>query len=62
MMRASSCRAIYDTKIFESDPFAKLDQAGVGQLMEMAVKRGRSINVRSSSAVSAASTAAIPVP
>ncbi|MCH4157145.1 MAG: pyruvate, phosphate dikinase [Acidaminococcaceae bacterium] len=37
-------QSYYDTKIFESDPFAKLDQAGVGQLMEMAVKRGRSIN------------------
>lgn len=34
----------YETKIFESDPFAKLDQDGVGQLMEMAVTRGRSIN------------------
>lgn len=34
----------YETKIFESDPFAKLDQNGVGQLMEMAVTRGRSIN------------------
>ena len=37
-------QSYYDTKIFESDPFAKLDQAGVGQLMEMAVTRGRSIN------------------
>jgi pyruvate,orthophosphate dikinase len=34
----------YDNKIFESDPFAKLDQAGVGQLMAMAVKRGRQVN------------------
>ena len=32
--------AYYDKKIFESDPFAKLDQVGVGQLMEMAVKNG----------------------
>src|SRR5699024_8357904 len=30
--------AYYDTKIFESDPFVKLDQSGVGQLMEMAVE------------------------
>ena len=33
--------AYYDKKIFESDPFAKLDQFGVGQLMEMAVKNGK---------------------
>jgi pyruvate,orthophosphate dikinase len=36
--------AYYDSKIYESDPFAKLDQEGVGQLMEMAVKKGRSVN------------------
>jgi pyruvate,orthophosphate dikinase len=34
----------YDNRIYEFDPFAKLDQDGVGQLMEMAVKKGRSIN------------------
>lgn len=34
--------AYYDTKIFESDPFAKLDQTGVGKLMEMAIKLGKS--------------------
>ena len=33
--------AYSDKKIFESDPFAKLDQVGVGQLMEMAVKNGK---------------------
>jgi len=33
----------YDKKIFENDPFAKLDQAGVGKLMEMAVKLGKSV-------------------
>ncbi len=33
--------AYYDRKIFENDPFAKLDQNGVGKLMEMAVKFGR---------------------
>ncbi len=33
----------YDTKIFENDPFAKLDQVGVGKLMEMAVKLGREV-------------------
>ena len=32
----------YDTKIFESDPFAKLDQTGVGQLVKMAAEKGRS--------------------
>jgi len=32
----------YDKKIFESDPFAKLDQNGVGKLVEMATKLGRS--------------------
>jgi pyruvate,orthophosphate dikinase len=31
----------YDAKIFESDPFAKLDQTGVGKLMDMAVKLGK---------------------
>ncbi len=31
----------YDKKIFESDPFAKLDQTGVGQLVEMAARKGR---------------------
>ena len=31
----------YQNKIYESDPFAKLDQAGVGQLVEMAVEKGR---------------------
>ena len=33
----------YDTKIYENDPFAKLDQAGVGKLMEMAVKLGKQV-------------------
>ena len=33
--------AYYDAKIFENDPFAKLDQTGVGQLMELAVKNGK---------------------
>ncbi len=32
----------YKTKIYESDPFAKLDQKGVGQLVKMAVEKGRS--------------------
>lgn len=35
--------AYYDTKIFENDPFAKLDQTGVGKLMEMAIKLGKSV-------------------
>ena len=33
--------AYYDTKIYESDPFARLDQNGVGKLMKMAVKLGK---------------------
>ena len=35
--------AYYDAKIFENDPFAKLDQTGVGMLMEMAVEKGRKV-------------------
>ena len=35
--------AYYDTKIFENDPFAKLDQDGVGKLMEMAIKLGKGV-------------------
>ena len=34
--------AYYDTKIYESDPFAKLDQTGVGKLVKMAVELGKS--------------------
>ena len=34
----------YDTKIFEFDPFAKLDQHGVGKLMDMAIRLGRPAN------------------
>ncbi len=36
--------AYYDTKIFENDPFAKLDQTGVGKLMQMAIKLGKPVN------------------
>ena len=36
--------AYYDTKIFENDPFARLDQSGVGKLMEMAIKLGKPVN------------------
>ena len=36
--------AYYDKKIYENDPFAKLDQTGVGKLVEMAAKLGRSAN------------------
>ena len=35
--------AYYDKKIFENDPFAKLDQTGVGKLMEMAVAGGKKV-------------------
>ncbi len=38
--------AYYDKKIFENDPFAKLDQAGVGKLMEMAIKLGKPVNAK----------------
>ena len=34
-------RAYYDNKIYESDPFAKVDQVGVGKLVKMAAKAGR---------------------
>ena len=34
----------YDNKIFESDPFAKLDQVGVGKLMKMAIELGKPAN------------------
>ena len=36
--------AYYDTKIFENDPFARLDQSGVGKLMEMAIILGKKEN------------------
>ena len=36
--------AYYDAKIYENDPFAKLDQTGVGKLMEMAIKLGKASN------------------
>ncbi len=35
--------AYYDAKIFENDPFARLDQVGVGKLMEMAVTMGKKV-------------------
>ena len=38
--------AYYETKIFENDPFAKLDQTGVGKLMNMACKEGRANNAK----------------
>ena len=36
--------AYYDVKIFENDPFAKLDQTGVGKLMQMAITLGKPVN------------------
>ncbi|SDY15328.1 pyruvate, phosphate dikinase [Lachnobacterium bovis] len=36
--------AYYDNKIFENDPFSKLDQTGVGKLLEMTIKLGRPVN------------------
>ncbi|MBR6349160.1 MAG: pyruvate, phosphate dikinase [Lachnospiraceae bacterium] len=38
--------AYYDAKILESDPFARLDQTGVGKLMEMTIKLGKPVNPR----------------
>ena len=38
--------AYYDAKIFENDPFAKLDQEGVGKLMETALKLGKPVNIK----------------
>ena len=35
--------AYYESKIYENDPFAKLDQTGVGMLMEMAVEKGKKV-------------------
>ena len=35
--------AYYDAKIFENDPFARLDQTGVGKLMDMAIKLGKNV-------------------
>ncbi len=35
--------AYYDAKIFENDPFARLDQTGVGKLMDMAIKMGKTV-------------------
>ena len=43
MTQASSSMHYYDAKIFENDPFAKLDQTGVGKLMEMAIKLGKGV-------------------
>ena len=37
-------QSYYDNKIYESDPFARLDQTGVGQLVAMAAKKGRKTN------------------
>ena len=36
--------AYYEAKVFENDPFAKLDQNGVGKLMEMAISLGKPVN------------------
>ena len=50
--------AYYDTKIFENDPFAKLDQTGVGKLMDMAIKLGNRL-IRTFMLVSVVSTVEI---
>ena len=36
-------QAYYESKIFESDPFARLDQNGVGKLMKMAIENGKAV-------------------
>ena len=38
--------AYFDAKLFENDPFAKLDQTGVGKLMEMTIKLGKGQNAK----------------
>jgi pyruvate,orthophosphate dikinase len=50
----------YDKKIYESDPFAKLDQVGVGKLVKMAALSSAKRPAPTSSSASAANTAAIP--
>ena len=52
--------AYYDKKIYENDPFAQLDQKGVGKLVDMACKLGRRPAILICTWASAASTAAIP--
>ena len=54
--------AYYDAKILENDPFAKLDQVGVGKLMKMAMELGQACESRTAPLVSAVSTAAILLP
>ena len=54
--------AYYDKKIYETDPFAKLDQMGVGRLVKMACQAGPPDPPRHASWASAASTAATPPP
>ena len=44
LMNGKFLGSYYDAKIYENDPFAKLDQVGVGKLMEMAIKLGKSTN------------------
>ena len=51
--------AYYDAKIFENDPFAKLDQEGVGKLMETAMKLGKACKQQTSLSVSVVSTVEI---
>jgi len=41
---AKFLQAYYESKIFENDPFVKLDTSGVGKLMEMAIDLGRRVN------------------
>ena len=51
--------AYYDAKIFENDPFAKLDQTGVGKLMEMAIEIRKKVQTDSCILVSVESTVEI---
>ena len=61
-MRRSSWTLTTSNKIYEFDPFAKLDQMGVGALVKMAAENGPRRPARTSSWASAVSTAAIRRP
>ena len=57
---ARSCRPISENEIVKKNPFATIDQTGVGQLMKIAVEERPQTRVPTSSSASAANTAAIP--
>ena len=57
-LRHASCRPTPELEIFKKNPFASIDQTGVGQLMKIAVEKGRKHPSRTSSSASAANTVA----